>query len=243
MSIIGGGPAGLETARVAATRGHRVVLVERETDLGGMAAVAGPNGALVDWLAREVERLGVDVRTGSDDVPPGTAVVQCTGSITGIREYEVADGAVVIDVADLRRGAATLPDRGDVVVYDPIGGPIGVALAEELGLRADLVTQDNIAGNELARSGDLAPANVRLARAGVRIERRALLLRAQSEGVTVGDRYSGAERLLPCAALVDCGFRLPSAPIPGAVAAAGDCVAPRTVHEAILEGRRAALAL
>ena len=243
VSIIGGGPAGLETARVAATRGHRVVLVERETDLGGMAAVAGPNGALVDWLAREVERLGVDVRTGSDDVPPGTAVVQCTGSITGIREYEVADGAVVIDVADLRRGAATLPDRGDVVVYDPIGGPIGVALAEELGLRADLVTQDNIAGNELARSGDLAPANVRLARAGVRIERRALLLRAQSEGVTVGDRYSGAERLLPCAALVDCGFRLPSAPIPGAVAAAGDCVAPRTVHEAILEGRRAALAL
>ncbi len=147
----------------------------------------------------------------------------------------------MIDIADLRRGAATLPDSGDVVVYDPIGGPIGVALAEELGLRAVLVTQDNIAGNELARSGDLAPANVRLARSGVRIERRALLVRVQAEGATLGDRYSGAERVLPCAALVDCGFRLPSAPIAWAVAAAGDCVAPRTVHEAILEGRRAAL--
>ncbi len=55
VSIVGGGPAGLEAARVASTRGHRVVLIERQAQLGGMAAVAGPNGALVDWLAREVE--------------------------------------------------------------------------------------------------------------------------------------------------------------------------------------------
>ena len=68
-----------------------------------------------------------------------------------------------------------LPADGDVVVFDPIGGPIAVALAEELGARAILVTQDHIAGNELSRTGDLAPANVRLARAGVRIERRTLL--------------------------------------------------------------------
>ncbi len=110
-------------------------------------------------------------------------------------------------------------------------------------MRAVLVTQDNIAGNELARTGDLAPANVRLARAGVRIERHALLVKVTAEGATIRDRYSGAERALPCAALVDCGFRLPTEPLPGVVAAAGDCVAPRTVHEAILEGRRVALGL
>ena len=243
VTIVGGGPAGLETARVAAIRGHRVVLVEREQALGGLATVAGPNKPLVDWLAREVELLGVDVRTGTTDVPDGRAAVQCTGSTVGLREYEITDGAVVIDVADLRRGTASLPERGDIVVHDPIGGPIGVALAEELGLRAVLVTQDNIAGNELSRTGDLAPANVRLARAGVRIERRALLVKVTAEGATIRDRYSGSERMLPCAALVDCGFRLPTEPMPGAVAAAGDCVAPRTVHEAILEGRRVALAL
>ena len=43
--------------------------------------------------------------------------------------------------------------------------------------------------------------------------------------------------------LVDCGFRLPTDPLATAAVQAGDCVAPRTVHEAILEGRRAALAL
>ena len=83
----------------------------------------------------------------------------------------------VVDVADVRRGAAALPDDGDVVVLDPIGGPIAVALAEELGPRAVLVTQDQIAGNELARTGDLAPANVRLAQRGVRIERRTIVAR------------------------------------------------------------------
>ena len=48
-------------------------------------------------------------------------------------------------------------DRGTIAIFDPIGGPIAVALAEELGDRAVLVTQDHIAGNELARTGDLAP--------------------------------------------------------------------------------------
>jgi 2,4-dienoyl-CoA reductase (NADPH2) len=44
-------------------------------------------------------------------------------------------------------------------------------------------------------------------------------------------------------AVVDCGFRLPDEPMPGVSAQAGDCVAPRTVHEAILDGRRVALSL
>ncbi|MEJ7720338.1 MAG: hypothetical protein WKF58_07735 [Ilumatobacteraceae bacterium] len=137
-----------------------------------------------------------------------------------------------------------LPPEGDVVVLDPIGGPIGVAFAESLGERAVLVTQDHIAGNQLSLTGDLAPANVRLAQAAVRIHRRAI--RGESgrrRRVTVSDRFSGEEIEIPCVAVVDCGYRLPSPPLPGAVHRAGDCVAPRTLYEAILEGRRAALAV
>ena len=242
--VVGGGPAGLEAARVAAIRGHAVTLVERAGRLGGLAAVAGPNEPLVAWLARELARVGVDVRLEATDVPDGAdAVIQCTGSVAGTRAYEVADDAVVIDVAELRRGAVELPAEGDVVVFDPVGGPIAVALAEELGARAVLVTQDHIAGNELSRTGDLAPANARLARAGVRIERRTLLRAVRPGEAEVEDRFTGTRRTIPCAAVVDCGFRLPDEPLPGATAQAGDCVAPRTVHEAILEGRRVARSL
>ncbi len=150
--------------------------------------------------------------------------------------------AVVLDVAALRRGEASLPNRATSSCTTRSAGP-SASPSPRSSARAVLVTQDHIAGNELSRSGDLAPANVRLARAGVRIERRAAVVRVDPRGVTVGDRFTGIERVLPCVALVDCGFRLPTEPLPGATSAAGDCVAPRTVHEAILEGRRAALAL
>jgi Pyridine nucleotide-disulphide oxidoreductase len=241
--VVGAGPAGMECARVAATRGHAVRIVERDDHLGGVAAVAGPGQPLVAWLEAECRRLGVDVELGATDAGrrAGEILVQCTGSRPGRRTYEVAAGAVVLDGLDVWRGTA--PPDGTVVVHDPIGGPIAVALAEELGDRAVLVTQDHIAGNELARTGDLAPANVRLQQRGVRIERRTLLRAVRPGEVEVEDRFTGQRRTIAAAAVVDCGFRLPDDPRPDADLRAGDCVAPRTIHEAVLEGRRAAVAL
>ena len=55
-------------------------------------------------------------------------------------EKGIALELVVVDVLDVRRGRATLPD-GPIALFDPIGGPIAVALAEELGDRATLITQ------------------------------------------------------------------------------------------------------
>ncbi len=242
--VVGAGPAGLEAARVAAIRGHRVTVIEAGDQIGGLAAVAGPNMALVEWWRGEHERLGTDIRlaTTNWDIGEHTTVIQATGSDPGVRGYEIDDDAVVVDVVEVRRGTVDLPDDGTIVVFDPIGGPIGVALAEELGGRAVLITQDNIAGNELSRTGDLAPANTRLAQAGVTIERRTLLRTARPGEVEVEDRYSGVRRTIRCAALVDCGFRVPSDPIDAAVQI-GDAVAPRTIHEAVLEARRAALAI
>jgi len=241
--VVGGGVAGMETARVAAARGHRVRLIEQADHLGGIAAAAGPARPLVQWLIEECEAAGVCVQLGVTELVTvaGEAVVQCTGGMPGTRSYEIEEGAVVIDVLDVHRGAA-LPE-GQIALFDPIGGPIAVALAETLGTRAILITQDQIAGNELSRTGDLAPANVRLQRQGATIERRSLLRAVRASEIELEDRFSGDRRIVPCAGLVDCGFRLPTEPIAGALAQAGDCVAPRTIHEAILEARRVALAL
>jgi len=242
--VVGGGPAGLETARVARLRGHRVRLVERRAEVGGLARVAGPGRAFVDWLEAECDRLGVCIQRSTEaDPQPDELVVECTGSVRGAVGYRIAEGAQVLDIADVRTGAVALPAEGTVVVFDPIGGPIGVAIAEELGNRAVLITQDNIAGNELSRSGDLAPANVRLQQRGVRIERRTLLREVHADHVVVEDRFGAGLRTIAASALVDCGFRLPAPAISERNLRAGDCVAPRTIHEAVLEGRRAATAL
>ncbi len=73
LVVVGGGPAGLEAARVAALRGHRVTLLERGPRLGGTLFFASlaysPNGPLVDQLRHEVERLPVEVHLGVEATP------------------------------------------------------------------------------------------------------------------------------------------------------------------------------
>ena len=71
--VVGAGPAGLEAARLASLRGHRVTLLERSNRLGGtlfFAALAYPeNGALLDNLVHQVSQLPIDVRLNSHVTP------------------------------------------------------------------------------------------------------------------------------------------------------------------------------
>ncbi|MBN8479682.1 MAG: FAD-dependent oxidoreductase, partial [Burkholderiales bacterium] len=71
--VVGGGPAGLETARIAARRGHRVTLFERTRKLGGMLAVGGVHNPRIEdfrrWLVADVESQGVDLRLGTEVTP------------------------------------------------------------------------------------------------------------------------------------------------------------------------------
>jgi 2,4-dienoyl-CoA reductase (NADPH2) len=258
VTVVGGGPAGMEAARVAASRGHQVRLIERRDRLGGAVPIAAAGAgrdrlsAITDWLAAECAVLGVTIELGAEVTVDllGTMadrVIVATGSQKGERSYDVERGAVVVTASEVLDGAP-LPD-GPVLVWDPIGGPIGVSVAELLaaaGRTVHLATPDNIVGNELSRSGDLAPVNARLQQAGVELHRRSLLRSVSESAVELEDRFSGQGRRLEVVAVIDGGHRLPDDSLDGGspeVVRAGDCVAPRTILEAILEGRRAALAL
>jgi 2,4-dienoyl-CoA reductase (NADPH2) len=250
LTVAGGGPAGLECARVAATRGHRVRLVEATDSCGGMVRVAArlPGherlARLVEWLEAECLRLGVEIVTGAS-VPVEQADVVATGSVPGAAELDASeDGRVVDPVALLADGADAVPE-GPVVVWDPVGGPVGVGVAELLAIRGPvtLVSPDFLVGRELTRTGDLVPANLRLRRAGVTLTVRSRVSRVQAGTAEVEDLYAGTTEPVPAVAVVDAGHRLPDDQAAGAAAIrAGDCVAPRTLYEAVLEGRRAALA-
>ena len=256
--VAGAGPAGLEAARVLAGRGHQVTVAERSARAGGMVRVASAGagrsrlGLIADWLEAECAALGVTIDTNRDvtpaDLEAADVAIIATGSRPGRRTYEVATGATVVDAADLLAGAP-LPD-GPVAVWDPIGGPIAPSVCELLRAAqrdVTLITPDLIAGNELSRSGDLAPANVRLLGAGVEIARRSILRLVDPDGVVVEDRFTGETRRVTTVALIDAGYRLPDDELWQAAGATavrvGDAVAPRTLLEAILEGRRAALAV
>jgi hypothetical protein len=158
-----------------------------------------------------------------------------------------------VEAADLLALAGSgaldrLPD-GRAVVFDPVGGPVGVGVAELLaatGRPTSIITQDQIAGSQLALTGDLAEANSRLQRAGVRRELRSLLREVAGDHVLLEDRWTGEQRTVEAGFVVHCGHRLPDEALylhrPGTLRA-GDCVAPRTVLEAVLEARRTAMAI
>jgi 2,4-dienoyl-CoA reductase (NADPH2) len=182
-------------------------------------------------------------------------VVLCTGSRPSPPSFEVGPGVLVRSAAafetDLLMAGepaavrAVLPVGADVVVHDPVGDWTGVGVAEQVaaaGLRCALVTPDPVAGTQLDRTGDLADANARLQRAGVARERYATLLGARDGRAELVDVHTGAHRTVPCTVVLDCAHRLPEDTLWLArpeLARAGDCVAPRTVHEAVLEARRA----
>ncbi len=244
VTVVGGGPAGLECARVLALAGVQVTVLERSDRLGGMVvdAARGAGRArltdLTGWLAAECARLGVTVQLGTavTDLTAYGEVVLATGS----RLRPLPEGWY--DATAALRGE--LPD-GSVLVHDPTGGPVGVSVAELLasqGREVRIVTQDPVVGTLLSLTGDLADANTRLQQQGVVRELKSLV-RSTSDGTALLEHvWTGEQRTVPADLVVDCGHRLPEDALDGAPRV-GDCVAPRSVLEAVLEGRRVAQAL
>ena len=267
LLVVGAGPAGLEAARVAARSGARVRVVEGQDHTGGALRTAAAGfgrerlGLLADWLERECRRLGVRIDLSTEAAPgdlaahaaAGGPVLVCTGSLPAPPadtdgSVAVESAAAVLELARSGRLSELAP--GAVIVDDPVGDGVGISVAELLaaaGRDLTLVTGDAVAGTQLSRTGDLAPANTRLARAGVRIVKRSVVASVGDGAVRLQDRYSGEEDTLAAAVLVTAGHALPDdrlwARAPAGSARAGDAVAPRTVYEAVLEGRRAARAL
>ncbi|MEN3300211.1 mycofactocin system FadH/OYE family oxidoreductase 1 [Pseudonocardia sp.] len=257
--VVGGGPAGLEAARSAALQGHRVRLVERSAQLGGAlrwaAAVHGRArmGVLIPWWERELARLGVEVslgvEVGLDDLDAAEAVVLATGSVPSPPAFASAPSVRVLPAAEFEAevlaGRSGLAAGADVVVHDPIGDWTGVGIAEQVaaaGVACSLVTPDAVAGTQLGRTGDLADANARLERAGVRREVFSRLRSVTGGVATIEDVHTGETRGIPGTLVIDCAHRLPEDTLWRArpdLVRVGDCVAPRTVAEAVLEGRRA----
>jgi 2,4-dienoyl-CoA reductase (NADPH2) len=168
VMVVGGGPAGMEAARVAALRGHAVTLYEKSARLGGLMPVAaivkGQHEKVLDfanYLSTQMNRLGVKVRTGSEvtaalieQEKPDAVVVAVGGvnavpDIPGIHHAKVVSseslhqmlelGLKVIDPFLLRTLTNFFMPLGKKVVI--IGGQIqGVQLAEFLSQRGRDVT-------------------------------------------------------------------------------------------------------
>jgi 2,4-dienoyl-CoA reductase-like NADH-dependent reductase (Old Yellow Enzyme family) len=159
--VVGAGPAGLEAARVAGERGHRVTVLEAMPWAGGQIRLAARNPrrrdlmGIVEWRVAELERLGVDVRydalaDGRDvlALEPDVVVV-ATGGLPQLPELEDG-GDLVVTSWDVLGGDVT--PRGDVLLFDDNGTHSALSAAELIarsGARLEIVTPERMLGVEV----------------------------------------------------------------------------------------------
>lgn len=158
--VIGGGPAGLEAARVSATRGFDVVLFEAADQLGGQLRLAATGRTrkqiwgVADWLIAEVKALGVNVRTGvyaeAGEVlaEAPDLVILATGGIP--RDLACNGGDLAISGWGAVSGEVAV--AGDVLLFDETGTHAASVYADALsakGARIQFVTPDRSALTEL----------------------------------------------------------------------------------------------
>ncbi len=160
--VIGGGPAGMKAAAVAAERGHCVTLLEQSSRLGGQALLAqqlpgrAEFGGLVTNLARECTRYGVDIslRTTAtlntvDTIAPDV-VICATGAVETKPDLEGLDNAHVVGSWSVVDGTANV--GSSVLVYDWHANWLGLGVAEKLardGCRVRLCVNSSVPGEHL----------------------------------------------------------------------------------------------
>lgn len=256
--VVGGGPAGLEAARVAAKRGHQVTLLEGEAALGGKirgAAQVPGNEELehvLQFLVPQVEKLGVAVRTQTAATARSIAAEQPDAVIVATGATPVAptlpgDGSVPVLVD--ANAVPGLP--GERVVVMDEEGSYRTASATELlaqrGKQVTLVTRFFEVLRELPAVSRIATLRV-LDQQGVELRPNMFVDRTEGGGVVLKHYYSGREETIPgVSAVLWIGPQRTNDTLVDelralrieAVHLVGDAFAPRRLADAILEGHRA----
>ena len=150
--VIGGGPGGMEAARVAALEGHKVTLFEKNDRLGGVmgdictASFKKNMAALTEWYRVQLKKLGVDVRLNTEIQADNPALEACDNIIIGCGAKPLVppipgiDGANVVTMLDCHRDASLLKGDNIVVCGGGASGCDGaLEMAKDLGKKVTVV--------------------------------------------------------------------------------------------------------
>jgi 2,4-dienoyl-CoA reductase-like NADH-dependent reductase (Old Yellow Enzyme family) len=264
--VIGGGPAGLESARVAAVRGHRVTIMERANKVGGQARSAsrtpgrGELSSLVEWLEQQCTELGVEIHAGQEATTasivaadPDVIVVATGSSYPAVpaADAEIGDAAVEKLQSDVRVVGIDQALDGDltgrVVIYDAVADWPGFNAARvlsEAGCEVRYVTPEQYPGSALEVTNWRLEYEA-LSERGVEFlpvtqvvgsEPGTLLVRRGYARTTVA--LEGVDALVWIGAPTpNWSVRASLSEVPATILTVGDAYAPRSIEQAILDAR------
>jgi 2,4-dienoyl-CoA reductase-like NADH-dependent reductase (Old Yellow Enzyme family)/thioredoxin reductase len=250
--VIGGGPGGMETARVAALRGHSVRLYDSNTELGGQILLASkpPHKEelqnILSYYTTQLRNLKVrvelnetvDERTIINEVPD--AMILATGAVPLIPDISGVNSSNVVTAWDVLKGIET-PNEKTVVVG---GGEVGCETAEFIASSGAKVTVtemlDYVGGDvELLTRRLLLE---RLRKLGVQFMTDAKVVEIVKDGIYLTGQRRGREYIEASTVVLATGskpkndFAKPLSLMGAEFHVIGDCVEPRGILEAIREG-------
>ena len=265
--VVGGGPAGMEAARVAARRGHQVLLLEGADRLGGQMELWSrlPGRELlagaVDWYRRAVAETGVEVRLGTAATVDGVlaeqpdAVIVATGARyvrngqSGFMPAEIPgwDLPFVHTPEEILGGG--LRPKGRVLVLDEEQLATGLGLAEllaESGAQVEVVTREmSPVGPALWYSFEFPYLLPKLERAGVKLTTRHYLKEIRPGRATLFEFLTNDEVTRDVDAVILATMRRQAGDLDSELYGrvprlyvVGDALAPRALFEATFEGQR-----
>ncbi len=260
VMVIGAGPSGMEVARVACQRGHKVLIYEQEEKTGGQVNLIGKRPGresmpeVVLYLKRMLDKFQVSVQTGITVTPEmilkenPDAVVVATGSKPHEKSFPGKYGPpLVITGWDAIKGTHPIGEK--VLFIDEDGGHHAMATAELLagqGKKIDMITSDLFIGIELAPRGELYLGRQRLLQQGVTFITDMEVFEINDRVVKARDIYTNKTVVHEDydTIVLDVGNVAQDAlykQIKGQIKEVyrtGDCVAPRGIDMAIIEARK-----
>jgi len=256
--VVGGGPAGMEAARLAALRGHQVTLCEKTNSLGGQLTMAQippykkEIGELGCYLTGQVDKAGVQVRLGCEATPQMViqenpdAVVIAAGSTPLTPDIPGVEGPNVVSALDVLIG---IPVGENVVV---LGGElVGCETADYLAAQGKKVTVTRRGAEMALKISERSRANLlnRLRKQGVTLMPAVRYEEITDKGLVITTK-EGRRQTLEADTIVLAAGAVPdnqlAKELEGKVAelhVIGDCLEPRKILEAIGDGTRVGLEL
>lgn len=258
VMVVGGGPAGMEAARIAALRGHHVSLYEKSGSVGGLLdfahAVKGDHENLADlraYLTRQLELTGVQVTTGKEvdaafiNEQKPDAVVIATGGMRDTLGLTETAGTKVVPIQDF----LTSEIGEKVAIVGSNAQAVDIALrAMAEGKAVTMITPDAMDAVGKGQSSWVKTfVKPMLFARGMRVWPHAEIV-SVGDGEITFNGETGVEITIPCDTVVEALDMLPNKALAEGLSGievhtVGDCEKPWNIAEAIAAGNIAARAL